>query len=214
MGAREIYVEPQEMWKHFQSHLCYVGSGASELIAEYPDFGVEIYLYSRELGDKCVPEFDIMMDGDIVHTDTTYTEVTTNQTAKKIYDEFLNYNRLIDLIYNTVDQEGKNAEQAAGTVVGDDDSDEDTEIITPGIEMEQRESELLLAFAQFMRVATEDAEGKFPDAEVFNETYEHILAYLYKEQHVDLYRPMVIEYEDGSEEYKEYPYDSLNLDDF
>ena len=153
-----------------------------------------------------------MMDGDIVYIDTTYTEVTTNQTAKQIYDEFLDQNELINLIMDSVAEENK--KEADEAAIKDKTDDDDTEVLTDAIEMEQRESELMNAFAQFISVAVQDCDDNYPDNEMFNEVYEHTLAYLYQEFGIDIYRPMVIEYADGSEEYKEYPYDSLALDDF
>ena len=88
--------------------------------------------------------------------------------------------------------------------------DNDTERIdTAALAIEDREQDLTVAFAKLMQVIAEDSDSGYPEKDVIDDLKEHVLEYMHRKHNFNIYRPMVVEYDDGSEEYLEYPYDSL-----
>ena len=49
--------------------------------------------------------------------------------------------------------------------------------------------------------------------EVLDDLKDHFLEYMYRKHGFDIYRPMVLEDEDGTEFFEEYPYEHMVFDD-
>ena len=194
---KSIYVQPNEVWAECKK-ISQMGN-STELIAEYPDAGVEIYLNTVELSGRHFPEIEVQFDGESTETETCYSEYSCKDTVSKFYDIFLDDQNLIAYVEEELFAEDKS-------------DDEVERIDTASVAIEVREDELNLAFTSLMQVVAEDSVSDYPTKEMIEDLKEHVLEYMYRKHGLEIYRPMIIQYEDGTEEYMEYPYESLEFE--
>lgn len=132
----------------------------------------------------------------------SYEETAVNahdcqKTVEKIYDDYLT------------------SKVIASLLGGDDDSDDLTALDIEDM-IDERESELDAAVYEFVMTAIQgayfdDYTSDFDD--ICEDLKEHFLEYMARKHGLPVYRPMMLEYEDGTEEMSEYPYEDMEFED-
>jgi len=186
--AALIHYEPTEIWDIFQCDKEKLRNTMKE-IAENPDFDVTIFLTETDRGTQMFPNIVVYMEGDQLYEEAAVNEGDCIQTVRKIYFEYLTEDRIIN---NVIASSDKNA----------DDTDHDIQD-----DIDKREDELDDAVFNFLTNILEEAD------EIYDDFKEHALEYLARKWDLKIFRPMILEDENGEEFLEEYPYDVMEYDD-
>lgn len=192
-----VHYEASEIWEMFQARKDDFET-KMEIIAENPEFGVVIYLTSETRGTATFPEIVVYMDDREEYSEIVVSESDCTQTVRKIYRDYLDDDRLVDKII-----EEDKAEIAEQTAMED--------------EIEQRDGELYDAVTDmldiFLNEKLDRIVGYKEADEITSDVIDHLCEYLYQEHGLSVYRPMILEDEDGEEFFEEFPYDCMIFDD-
>lgn len=189
--SRGVVYKPDEVWGYFMDN-CedMVMQGEEHMIAESDDH--RIYITSS---DDCttgiVRVYDI--DEDLVSEDLV-CETECESTISKLYKEFGMYK----------DKDTKNLfEEHIDEIV---DSEENlTDAVTYFLH------EAVSSTVPTSRLSTIKKDLGITDDEI-EDMKNHFLEYIYIKLGIDLYRPMVVQFDD-KEEFFEHPYSHLDLDE-
>ena len=140
-------------------------------------------VYINATEDEDYPIISATIDGELIYELVVADAEECESTVEEVIDEFLNEKS--DISPEELKQE------------------EDIE--------EEREAELTDAVYDFLNVALLDISRV--DDSVFQDCLEHFLKYIHLKHKLPIYRPMTIEYSDGTESFEEYPYEHLDFDD-
>lgn len=194
-----IHFDAADVWALFQKEKEQLRSHMKS-IAENPMLDVVIYLTEEERGDLELPNIVVYYEDNELYEEAAVNEYDCTQTVRKIYTEYLNEERLINKII-----------ECDKTPVDDDPNDTANET-----EIEQREEVLDNAVYEFLLEVMvdplEDIVGDDEAAVIYEDFKEHALEYLYRKWDLDVYRPMILE-DDQGEFFEEYPYSSMVFDD-
>lgn len=189
--AAKITVSASDVWGYFQENTEDLKSHMHQ-IAGNSEYGVEIYIT-----DDCgLPSIVVTADDVQVYDETAVNAHNCQKTVEKIYDEYL-------------------TSKAIKALAGE----EDDELTALEIEdmIYERESELDDAVYEFVMTAIiqgsyfGESISDFDD--ICEDLKEHFLEYMARKHGLAVYRPMMLEYEDGTEEMSEYPYRDMEFDD-
>lgn len=190
--AEKITVLAENVWAYFQKEKEDLKSHMHK-IAGYPEYGVEIYVTEN----RGLPSIVVTADDEQVYEETAVNEHDCKQTVSTIYDNYLT-SKVIDSLWDSVSN--------------DDDL---TQIEIEGM-IDDREAELDNAVYDFLMTVVQGVYIDDPTIDlddVLEDLKEHFLEYMARKHGIPVYRPMMLEYDDGSEELSEYPYDDLEFDD-
>lgn len=191
-----INYEASEIWEIFQKRKEYFRAHM-EVIAENPEYDVVIYLSEEERGTNMFPNIVVYIDNNEEYSEVAVSQYDCEHTVKEIYAEFLDEERLINHMLER-DEE-------------DRELDEEQDMI------ETRETELYDAAADFLDIllneTLEHIVGYQEAEETREDLIDHICQYLYEEHGLSVYRPMILEDEDGEEFFEEFPYDCMIFED-
>lgn len=180
-----IVVSPCSIWDYFQSHKETL-TEKLYLVASDNDCGTVVYL-TNTYG---FPEIQVF-SGDVrVDRESIISEDECEETVAQIYSRFL------------CDEEDEEFNPY-------DDFDEEDAMFV-------RESELQDAMVDFLAsILSEEEIGDIEEdfGEICEDVLEHILEYMARKHNVRIYRPMYLEYEDGTEEISPYPYQDMEFED-
>ena len=94
-------------------------------------------------------------------------------------------------------------------------NDEEESLLEQQDAIEEREMELDIAVSEFISAVL--GGDAYLDSEDYDDIIEdckdHFLEYLARKHGLDIFRPMVLEDEDGEDFYEEYPYECMEFDD-
>lgn len=193
--SEKITIAPDEIWDYFKENKSILKS-KMHLVAENKEFGIEIYLTEHNQSPQIVVEADKFS----VLEANCSTQNDCESKVKEIYDKYLT-EEVFEILYSDT---GEPDEKLQAEI------DQEAEI-------ETHEDELDTAI-EFMLDAFVGGEGVVScydtSSEIISDLKEIIGAYLYLKWGIEPYRPMVIEYEDGTEEYDDYPYSKLSLEEY
>lgn len=190
-----IFVEAKDVWAYFNSHKIEL-TRIMHQVARNEDCEVDIFLTEKGGSPNIV----------VTHADyELYQERCLNpddchRTVERIYNEYLD-----DTVINKVMQ------------FYVDDEDELEELTKLEIEdmISERETELDAAIVDFLTVVLEgyidEETADFDD--ICDDLKEHFLEYIARKHDLPIRRPMYLEYDDGSEELEEFPYENMEFDD-
>ena len=189
--AKEVIIEPEKLWDYYLQRKSSLDSTMFE-IARNNEYGIAIYLSEN---DEHKPRIIVEADDSEVYSENIINASDAERTCSKIYDEYLT-DKVVDILTDIA-----NAEEDS--------------LLEQQDAIEEREMELDCAVSDFISsVLGGDA---YLDGENFDELIEdckeHFLEYLARKHGLDIYRPMVLEDEDGEDFYEEYPYDCMEFDD-
>lgn len=189
--ATKITVLASDVWGYFQDAKEDLRLHMHQ-IAGNPEYGVEIFVTE----DSGLPSIVVTADDVQVYDETAVNAHDCQKTVEKVYNDYLTPKVITSLSGNN-DSEG---------------------LTNLGIEdiIDDRECELDAAVYDFVMTATQEAyiDNYAVDIDdVMEDLKEHFLEYMARKHGLPVYRPMMLEYEDGSEEMSEYPYEDMEFDD-
>lgn len=192
--AEEILVKADEVWDYFQQNKLRLAN-KMHCIAKNEEYGIEIFLTE----DAGFPAIYIENDSITIYENTIYNESKCNEVMKEIYDDYLT-DRVVSLLANSSN---------------DNDVYIETEEELNEMEIAAREEEISEAVQYCLDVIL---GGKgiidyFDEIDEICEDVKDLLCeYLYCKWGIEPYRPMYVEFEDGTESFEEYPYEFLELE--
>lgn len=181
----DIYVQPEDVWDYAKEH---TADGFDTVIAENPEFGISIYL-SPNTEDALPSAYVFLSDtSEEMCNEVLYNQSDAKITVQKMYAEYLDESvayRIVDFLNESesIDEE----EDRQNTI-------------------DDRESELDNAFFDLLSIICEDSVPDTNLSEICDFMKELVLDSLYEKYKIDIYRPMILEDENGEEFYEEYPY--------
>lgn len=189
--AQKIILQPDEVWDYFVEHEEECDECMFE-IASCSEYGTAVYLSRSSKGVGCIT---VEADDQEVYNEEIIDAEDTKKTVQKVYDDYLT-DKVIEILSDFEPQEDDTLQ-----------SQED--------EIDMREEELDNLIWDFvMGVFGGDTYTDFDcTGEVLDDLKDHFLEYMYRKHGFDIYRPMVLEDEDGTEFFEEYPYEHMVFDD-
>lgn len=182
-----IIIEDSDVWDYFNEHkeeLC----SSTKMIADNQEYGIEIFL--TEYND--FPMIMVTADDKSIDEEVTVSVNDCTHTVKEIYDKYLS-NEVISILI------GENEEYTDA---------EKLEII------DEREAEIddaiYVCLAELVPNLFDITDN--PD-EFYEDMKDHICEYLYLKHGISVYRPMYLESEDGTDEFVEFPYPEMELEE-
>lgn len=189
--AQKIILQPDEVWDYFVEHEEECDECMFE-IASCSEYGTAVYLSRSSKGIGCIT---VEADDQEVYNEEIIDGRDAKKTVQKVYDDYLT-DKVIEILSDFEPQE--------------DDTLQDQED-----EIAMREEELDNFIWDFvMGVFGGETYADFDcTGEVLDDLKDHFLEYMYRKHGFDIYRPMVLEDEDGTEFFEEYPYEHMVFDD-
>lgn len=190
MASSNILIEASEVWDYFNKNKSDL-LNSMHMIAECEEYGIEIYVTEK----KGFPEFIVNADDVEVYCENAVNSKDCETTANHIYEDYLTEKAISKLLESETDIEKISEEELRE------------------MEIEQREDEIDMAIWDALSIILDNGTYCLAETnEICEDVKEHLLEYLYRKWGLEIYRPMVIEFNDGSEEYKEYPYEYLEFE--
>lgn len=183
-----------EVWEYFQDCKEELKDHMYQ-IAGNTDYGIAIYVTE----DSGLPSIVVTADDEQIFEETAISESDCKRTVEKIYDKYLS-NAVISILTGEPDEEGLSEMEQEDTIW-------------------ERELELDNAIAEFIDVAIGGIvhDNSTLDDDGLEDIKDHFLEYLYRKHGLPIFRPMMLEYDDGKggtyDEYDEYPYENMEFDD-
>lgn len=189
--AQKIIIEPKKLWDYYLQRKSSLESTMFE-IANNEQYGIAVYLSEDERRCPCIT---VEADDSEVYSERIVSETDAEKTCSKIYDKYLT-DKVVDILTEIAEDEEESLLEQQDTI-------------------EEREMELDIAVSEFISAVLggdayldgEDYDGIIEDCK------DHFLEYLARKHGLDIFRPMVLEDEDGEEFYEEYPYECMEFDD-
>lgn len=186
MAAR-IIVEAGDVWDYFKENKDKFGDSI-ETIAENEEYGIEILLSA----DDDLPLIMVVADNEELDEEAAVSANDCFRTVKDMYDKYLT-SEVINILI------GDSEEYTAA---------EELEII------DERETEIDGAIYACLEELVPNMFDVVDDADDFcDDVKEHLCEYLYTKHGISIYRPMYLENEDGTDEFFEFPYPEMELDE-
>lgn len=192
----QIYIPADDVWLFFQSNIDRLKK-EMVAIAENEDTGYAVYLTE----DKGYPSFAVCKDDEKPeYEEGAINESDCAETAKRCFVRYL---------FPVVVNDRKGIPQT----MWDEDDEEDMMKQDMQDSVYEREDELRLALYDFLAVALSldgdpvEVVERECGSGFIDETRDYFLEYLGLEQCLEIYRPMFLTDDTGSEIYTEYPYD-------
>lgn len=188
---QKIIIEPNELWDYLQEedkagHL----NNIMYDIASNDEYGTTVFVTKSSNGKYCI---SVEADDIEIYSDYICNEEEAEKTCKQVYNDYLT-DRAIELIMDI---------QSGDSLFAQED------------EIELREEELTeftLSFLMGILGGDTYFDGVSLD-EIVDDCKEHFLEYMARKHELAIYRPMILEDENGEEFFEEYPYDCMIFDD-
>lgn len=189
--SRGVVYEPSEVWDYFVDNCDdMVIQGEEHMIAESDEY--KIYLCSSDDCTTGIIHVYDTPDEDMVAEDI-FGEAECEAVITKLYKEFGIYKDGVKSLFEEHKDEILESE------------DNLTDAVTYFIH------EAVSATVPTCRLSTMKNDLGITDEEI-EEAKNHFLEYLYIKLGIDLYRPMIVQFDDG-EKFFEHPYSHLELDE-
>lgn len=187
---QEIIIEPCSLWEYLKG-LDKRGQLDNIMyeIAKSEEYGTVVYVSKDEKGRYRI---SVEADDIEVYSDFIYNKEDAEETCNKIYNNYLT-DRVVEVLME----------------IGEDSA------LAQMDEIEIREEELTNIVTVFiMDVLGGDTyyDGTIFD-EIIDDCKEHFLEYMARKHGFTIYRPMILEDEDGKDFFEEYPYECMEFDD-
>lgn len=168
------------------------------MIAEDDDTGIEIYITA----DGSFPQIVVIEDDEDIFEETALDPDDCKETVQYAYDVYLyDYAKESDGESDDEIDDFADVEPSGGSLTQDDVID-------------IREEDLTDAVYQMLDVVLEGAEdGISLIDDLIDPVKDLVCEYLARKCGIDIWRPMVLEDENGEEFYEEYPYGCMIFDD-
>lgn len=190
-----IVIEAKDVWAYFNSHKKDLVEMMHQ-IARNEDCEVDIYLTEKN-GTPNIIAFHADYE---LYQERCLNSDDCRKTVERIYNEYLD-----DTIINKIMQ----------FYIDDEEDEEELSKLEIEDMISERETELDAAVVDFLTIVLEgyiDEEASDFD-DICDDLKEHFLEYIARKHDLPIRRPMYLEYEDGSEELEEFPYEHMEFDD-
>ena len=189
-----ITVDASLVWRYYVENSIILASKML-VIARNDEYGVKIYITTDS---EYRPIILVTADDSTVYEENV-TKNDCERTVSKIYDSYLT-NKAIENLDPSINADDDDGEEY----------DEETDIEEI---IEHREDELDMAISDmFCVIFGDDPILDTIEDKVLEDVKEHILNYLYLRHGLEIYRPMYVDYGNGEEEFEEYPYEHLDIE--
>ena len=186
MAAR-IIVEAGDVWDYFKENKDKLG-GSIETIAENEEYGIEILLSA----DDDLPLIMVVADNEELDEEAVVSANDCFSTVKDMYDKYL-------------------TDEVINVLMGNDDDYTTAEELEMIDERESAIDDAIYACLDELIPNMFDIVDD-PD-ELYEDVKDHLCEYLYTKHGISVYRPMYLENEDGTDEFCEFPYPEMELDE-
>lgn len=189
---QEIIIEPHKLWDYIQEQ---DSSGQLDNImyeiAKNNEYGISIYV-SKNKADRYY--ISVEADDCEIHEEDIHNREDTERICRKIYDNFLT-DRVIEIITDMTNDDWSALRQMDAIDI--------------------REEELNNCVTAFiMDVLGSDTYFDGTDFDdIVEDCKEHFLEYMARKHKFSIYRPMILEDEDGEDFFEEYPYECIEFED-
>lgn len=194
---QQINIESHKLWEYIkqQDRSGHLDTTMYE-IASNEEYGIAVYISKDSKGRYCIV---VEADESEVFNECVYSEDDTRRTCDKVYENYLT-DKVIEIIAEMTEPD-EDEDSILGLEVED--------------EIELREDDLTEFTTSFiMDVLGGDAYFDGVDFdEIVDDCKEHFLEYMARKHGLSIYRPMVLEDEDGEDFFEEYPYECMEFDD-
>lgn len=197
--AQKIILQPDEVWDYFVEHEEECDQCMFE-IASCSEYGTTVYLSRSFKGVGCI---SVEADDQEIYNEEIIDAEDAQKVVQKVYDDYLT-DKVIEILSDFEPQENDTLQ------------DQEDEI-------EMREGELDNLIWDFVigvlggETNPDDFSECFAEfdytGEILDDLKDHFLEYMYRKHGFNIYRPMVLEDEDGTEFFEEFPYEYMEFDD-
>lgn len=187
MGFRQIYCDVDQVWDMFEEQGIELGDDEFIKLAEWENEEVEVHM----LNSSGILLFEVYEEGDLVREDFVLSKEDAECTLREIYEEFF------AMEYDSEDEEEE------GYLFSEEENEE----------IAAREASLTDAVFNFLEEVCPEESAELFNMEEIEDIKDHFLEYLARKYSMDIYRPMVLEDENGEEFYTDYPYDCMEYED-
>lgn len=188
-----IRVPPEDTWDYFTENKAELQKSMI-MIAEEPEYGVEIYITA----DGDIPNFTVIADGVEVRSEFAFDKEDCTEITREFYEDYLTMNAAEALTQSYIN-DGILNEEVTEELIND------------------REAEIEMAVTDMLLSLTETGSPDYSPPEIEDdvvaEITNHICEYLYRKWKINVYRPMMMEDENGEEFFEEYPYEIMEYED-
>lgn len=194
-----IIIEAEEVWEYYKDNEKDLNS-SMHLIASNDEYGIEIYI-TKETECACV---EVLADDINIYKHKIHSCLECNYIIGEVYDEYLTskaVSTVLNDLYDNTDFYGDSSS------VSSDGESQQQQIYQREEELDDAIYNLLAVFLEYADTAEDEETDILTD--MVEGLKENICAYLYDNYDVNIYRPMVIEFDDGTEDFFEYPYEYL-----
>ena len=200
-----IVIEPEELFGYIRQHETQLKDEMHE-VARNDDYDISIYITGRdEVKNRYSIGQIVVCNGDEeIYREPVVGEEDVQRTARRIYNKYLSPT-IVEAL-NLYKQPAKNDD-------ADDDEEDDPRLEREAL-IEDREIELDDALQAFLDAVCEhESSSYYIDDDILGDIKEHFLEYIARKWKLPVYRPMMLEDEDGKEFFEDYPYESMIFDD-
>lgn len=183
---QRIILQPSEVWDHCQANQEDLVSNMHE-IASYTEYGIVIYL---SVNERALPCITVEADDTEIYSECVVDATDCYKAVQTIYEEYLT-SKVFEVISKL-------------------DEERDFTAFDEEYAISERETELDTAVWEFLEVVFGEQYVELDDmSEITEDVKEHILEYIAMNHHLHIYRPMILEDENGEDFYEEYPYECM-----
>ena len=192
--AENIILKPEEVWSYFKEHSEELKS-KMHLIASNKDYGIEVYLTEH----NGYPEIIVENDNTQLYKEGCLNASDCKEVATDVYRKYTTSEVLTEMLGLSDDEE-----EPPMT----DEEKQELEIEMRECDMSEGVESLLDLF-----LGGEGVSAYFDEiSDVTEDLKDLICEYLYCKWGIEVFRPMVLEFDDGTESYEEYPYSLMELE--
>lgn len=196
--AQKILLEPSEVWGYYIEHKDDIENTMYE-IASNDAYGVVIYLSEDVKGVACIT---VNADDSEVYSESVVNDTDCQRTVDKIYNDYLT---------------DKAVEILSELALEEEDAETDESLLEQEDTIAEREEELDAFVYDFVMSilggeAYYDGTG-FELDDMLEDIKDHFLEYMARKHDLPIYRPMVLEDENGEDFFEEYPYECMVFED-
>lgn len=199
---KNIIVDPCDCWEYFLEHKKELINEEHIIAENKEEYGIEICM-GMQLE---MPLFTVYLDDTVIHTDYVSFEEQAEVECEEIVTEL--YDKYLDDIEHTLKKMLLEDDEVEDAPVEDD---YDTMINKDAISCQ--ESQIDEAVELFLETICDGFLHKLFTPNEFEDIKDHFCEYIARKYKKDVYRPMYLERQDGTEFFTEFPYEDMIFDD-
>lgn len=181
----KVYLEPEQVWGFY--HTEHITDSVSVVLAENKTAGFSVEM-TDDMGLPRIRVFD--SEGDLLIAEDAMSNLDAIETVRMLYEAY---------IYPDFSEADPDIPPESD--ISDDITPEEFEDL-----MYEREDDLRLASTDYLEVLLEKSDYRGNIKDIEEEFTEHACNILATKFGICIYRPTIVEYQDGTEDVELYPY--------